>query len=59
MKCLIVTKIVKEIKFEGVWGELESKKCLQRQTFIELSYEFKLIGRILLSEKFQVDILNN
>ena len=26
MKGLRVTKIVKEIKFEGVWGELESKK---------------------------------
>ena len=28
---LRVTKIVKEIKFEGVWGELESKRCFQRQ----------------------------
>ena len=27
MKDLRVTKNVKEIKFEGVWGELESKKC--------------------------------
>ena len=26
MKGLTVTKIVKKIKFEGVWGELESKK---------------------------------
>ena len=26
MKGLRVTKIVKEVKFEGVWGELESKK---------------------------------
>ena len=26
-----VTKIVEEITFEGVWGELESKKSLQRQ----------------------------
>ena len=33
MKGLRVTKIVKEIKFEGVWGELEAKKCFQRQSF--------------------------
>ena len=26
MKDLRVAKIVKEIKFEGVWGELEAKK---------------------------------
>ena len=26
VKDLTVTKNVKEIKFEGVWGELESKK---------------------------------
>ena len=26
-----VTKIVKEIKFETVWGELESKNGFQRQ----------------------------
>ena len=31
MKALRVTKNVKEIMFEGVWGELESKKCFQRQ----------------------------
>ena len=33
MKVLRVTKIVKEIKFEGVLGELESKEALQRQLF--------------------------
>ena len=26
-----VTKRVKQIKFEGVWGELESKNSFQRQ----------------------------
>ena len=31
VKDIKVTKIVKEIKFEGVWGELELKKTLQRQ----------------------------
>ena len=33
MKGLRVTKIVKEIRFVGVWGELEAKKCFQRQSF--------------------------
>ena len=28
-----ITKIVKEIKFEVVWGELEAEKCFQRQSF--------------------------
>ena len=31
VKDLRVTKIVKEIKFEGVWSELESKKGFQKQ----------------------------
>ena len=30
-----VTKILKEIKLERVWGDLESKKCFQRQSFIK------------------------
>ena len=33
MKGLSVTKIVKEIKFEGVWGELKLKKGFQIQSF--------------------------
>ena len=33
MKDLRVTEIVKEIKFEGVWDELETQKCFQRQSF--------------------------
>ena len=32
MKGVRVTKIVKEIKFEGVWGELESKGRFKRQS---------------------------
>ena len=32
MKGLRVNKIVKEIKFEGVWGELESRGSLQAQS---------------------------
>ena len=32
MKGLGVTKIVKEIKFEGVWGELESRRGFQAQS---------------------------
>ena len=31
MKGIGVTEITKEIKFKGVWGELEPKKGLQRQ----------------------------
>ena len=30
---LKVIKIVKEIKFEGFWGELGAKNCFQRQPF--------------------------
>ena len=33
MKGLRVTKIVNEIKFEGVWEELVGKNCFQRQSF--------------------------
>ena len=35
MKVLRVAKIVKEIKFEGVLGELESKK-LSRDNYLKL-----------------------
>ena len=35
MKDLGATKDVEAAKFEGVWDELESKKCLQRQYLTE------------------------
>ena len=35
MKGLSVTKFGKEIKFEGVWRELESKTGFQRQSVTE------------------------
>ena len=35
MKDLGATKNVEAAKFEGVWDELESKKCLQRQYLTE------------------------
>ena len=35
MKDLRVTKIVKGIKFEGVWGELGAGGCYWGQSFIE------------------------
>ena len=38
MKGLRVTKIVKEVKFEGVWGELESKKRFT-ETMIQKIFE--------------------
>ena len=37
VKGLRVTKIVKQIKFEGVWGKLEARSCLQRQPFTKYS----------------------
>ena len=36
MKGLRITNIVKEIKFEGIWGELESNKGFQRQPFTHI-----------------------
>ena len=33
MKDLRVTKIVNEIKFDGVWDELEGKNCFHRKSF--------------------------
>ena len=35
MKDLGATKNVEAAKFEGVWDELESKKCLRRQYLTE------------------------
>ena len=32
VKCLTVTKILKENFFEGIWDDLQSKKCFQRQS---------------------------
>ena len=37
MKGLRVIKTVEKIKFEEVWGELESRKRFQRQSFIKYS----------------------
>ena len=33
MQGLQITKIVKEIKFEEVWGKLDTKTSFQRQLF--------------------------
>ena len=33
MKGLRLTRIVEEVKFEGIWGQLEAKNCFQRQSF--------------------------
>ena len=37
MKDIRVNKIVKETRTEGLWGELESKKGFQRQSFKKIS----------------------
>ena len=34
MKGIRVTKIFREISFQGVLGKLQQKSCLQRQSFI-------------------------
>ena len=47
VKDLRVTKNTKEIKFEGVWGELESKKF-----FIHSLQNFILLFMLLLTTKF-------
>ena len=55
MKCLRVTKIVKEIKFEGAWDELEAKNISrdnQSQNiwdWLWFSCEIKHYGKSLIS----------
>ena len=52
MKGLRVTKIVKKIKFEGVWSELESKRGFKRQSFTKyLRLTLVFIGISALREK--------
>ena len=53
MKGFSVTKIVKEIKFEGIWGDLEFKKGFQGQSvtkYMRLTLVFMLNSS--LREKF-------
>ena len=40
VKGLRVTKVVKDIKFEGVWGELESKN-ISRDSYLQNIYDKK------------------
>ena len=48
MKCLQVTKIVKEIKSGGVWDKLEAKQCFQRQSFTKyLTWKIAHYGKSL------------
>ena len=48
MKCLQVTKIVKEIKSGGVWDKLEAKECFRRQSFTKyLTWEIGHYGKSL------------
>ena len=37
MKCLQIKNIVKEIKFEGVWGELEEKNLFPETIIRKIS----------------------
>ena len=53
MTGLIVTKIVKKVKFEGVFGELEAKKCFRRQSFTKyLRLTLVFMGNRALRGKF-------
>ena len=53
VKVLRVTKVVKKIKFEGIWGELEAKKGFQRQSFTQyLRLTLLFMWNISLWEKF-------
>ena len=54
MTGLIVTKIVKKkIMIEGVFGELEAKKCFQRKSFTKyLTLTLVSMGNRTLREKF-------
>ena len=55
MNGLRVSKILKEIKFYGVWDELEAKKYFQRQPFIKylrltlVSMRNRALGKSLIS----------
>ena len=53
MKGLRVTKIVKEIKFEGVWDELEAENYFQIQSFTNyLKLTLAFMRNRALREKF-------
>ena len=53
MKDLKVVKIAKGIKFEGVWGKLEAKKCFQRKSFTKcLRLTLVFVRNSALREKF-------
>ena len=60
MKGLRVTKIIKEIKFEGVYGKLESKRGFQRQSvarYLRLALVF--VWDSALREKFNCYFLED
>ena len=53
VKDLKVTKIVKNFKFENVWGQLEAKNCFQRQAFTKyLKVTLVFMRNSALREKF-------
>ena len=53
MKGITVTKIVKEINFGEVWGELKAQTCFQRQAFIRcLRLTLAFMRNGVLREKF-------
>ena len=53
MKGIRLSEIVKLIKFEGGWGELEAKYCLQIQFWLKyMSQTLVLVWNSLLQKKF-------
>ena len=60
MTGLIFTKIVKEIKFEIIWGKLEAKNYFQRQSFTKY-LRLTLVSMLssALCEKFNFSFSKN
>ena len=55
MKRLRVTKIVKEIKFEGVRSDLDGKNILERQSFTK----YLRLTLVFMSNRVQQEKFNN
>ena len=49
--------MIKDIKFEGVWGKVEAKECFQRQSFLS---EIAHYGKSIISDAQQIFVsINN
>ena len=60
VKDLSITKIVKEMTLEGIWDELVSKKCFQRQSFTKYFWlTIVFVKHSALREKFNFLFFKN